>query len=147
MRKLILVVCHGNLFRSPACEAVLRAELPADRFTVSSAGFKPRGGKAAKRMRDAMARHGYSLEAHKPQLVTTEALEAAHMVVYMDGGNLCRLEAMNAPTPKLFCLAQTVNRPRIPDPNYIQDSVQFEAVVDLIVVASTRLAEQLRGAA
>jgi len=138
----MLVLCHGNINRSPSCEAVLKDE----GLDVVSAGFKMSQKCASKKMRDTMAVYGYDLLEHKPQLVTQELVDWADQVVIMDGGNRKRFYALFPhDTDKLYCLADVVAKTRIPDPAFMRkDSKEFHDVVGLIVGASLVLANRTK---
>lgn len=140
----ILVLCHGNMFRSPAAEYVLREE----GLNVVSRGFHPSRTHAAKRMREVMAERGYDLTPHVPRIVVPAELDVAAAVLYMDGGNRKRLEAMAATLPpdaavleRSFCLGHFVGLPRIQDPAFkTADVAAFQGIVANIVEASKRFA-------
>lgn len=141
----VLVMCHGNINRSPLCAAVLRESLGKD--AVQSAGFVNPGRPAAKKMRDQAAERGYRLLSHRSQLLTDELLLWADRVVYMDGGNLKRLKTFPAfDTKKTICLGRycVPLQNRIPDPNFMRKgSPDFIFVVEMIIAASKRLAQSL----
>ena len=82
----VLVLCHGNINRSPACAAALKKWF-SDRLSIESAGFVNPGRPAAKKMRDAMRLRGYNLDEHRSQLVTLDMVRKAKWVILMDGGN------------------------------------------------------------
>lgn len=115
----VLVLCHGNINRSPLAEAVLHYR----GWAVRSAGFKPGGGRAAKKMRDWVAENlpdcWPSVEAHTPTLVTPELVRWADVVLLMDGGNLKRFEALFGKLDKVQMLGSYVGLPRIPDPGFM----------------------------
>ena len=116
----ILVLCHGNINRSPACAAVLKQEFPE--LEVKSGGFGPGNKPATKKMRDMMAEEGYSLEGHRSKTVTQDMVDWADKVVIMDGGNLKRfLRLFGDDDHKLLKLGEYHNPPktRIPDPGYM----------------------------
>lgn len=141
----VLVLCHGNINRSPLCEAVLLSH----GLRVSSAGFVNPGRRASKKMRTAAEELGLSLEHHRSQLLTRELHEWADLIVYMDGGNLRRLEAFEQSLPwarDRVCLGEYAPSPiaRIPDPAFIKrDTPEFAAVVQLIHSCSETLAKKL----
>lgn len=148
--KNLLVVCHGNINRSPLCAAVLARALPD--WTVNQAGLKDaiplKGERAAKKMRDAAALLGYDLEAHRSHRIRMEEFDAAVWVVYMDAGNLKRLHWFHKVNDDRYIPLGRYADPivkRIPDPAFMRaDSQEFVDVVALIVGASLRLAEALR---
>lgn len=84
-------------------------------------------------MREAAAEAGYSLELHRSQLVTPGMLQWADLVLYMDGGNLKRLQHVRGfSADKCKALGSYLTEPveRISDPNYMaRGSTEFNAVV------------------
>jgi protein-tyrosine phosphatase len=144
--KKVLVICHGNVNRSPACAAVLAGD---PRLKVTSAGLREKnvGMPAAKKMREAMAHYGFDLSGHRAQLVTQEMVDEADVVMYMDSGNLEKLVARFPMSgAKLRCLAEWApGWKKIPDPAWLAaKSDEFSDVVQLIVSASRRYLEDLK---
>src|SRR5262249_48101577 len=79
-----LVLCHGNICRSPFAEALLAARIPG--FDVRSAGLHAADGHPADRSAIAAAqRMGVSLAAHRSARVTAEMLAWADLVLVMQG--------------------------------------------------------------
>jgi protein-tyrosine-phosphatase len=87
----VLVVCHGNICRSPLAGAVMRRAGLTD---VVTAGFKEKEGtKSPKKVRDwAMENERLDLNEHRARAVTEEMLRAAELILYMDNGQVPRLE-------------------------------------------------------
>jgi protein-tyrosine phosphatase len=79
----ILVLCQGNLCRSPFAEAVLQAALPAG-TEVRSAGFSVPGRSAPPDAISAARRWGYDLSRHSSRLVTAGLVRAASLIVVME---------------------------------------------------------------
>ena len=138
---MILVLCHGNINRSPACAAVLRG---GGVDNVVSAGFVNPGRRAAKKMRDMMLGYHYDLASHRSQLVTRKMMKEATAIVYMDNGNLRRIEEMGVPGIHTISLGSVGGKRRIPDPAYqARDSQEFLETVELIIRCSRKLAKEL----
>ena len=79
----VLVVCNGNIFRSPFAAAVLeRAAGP--RVQVDSGGWIGPGRPSPAGALTAAARFGVDLSAHRAQLVTAEVVRWADLVLVMD---------------------------------------------------------------
>lgn len=129
----ILVLCHGNKYRSPTCEVVLK-KLGME---VESAGFAYPKQRAAKSIRDTLRPFGYDLEEHRSRVVTKEMVDTADLILYMDGGNLKRLAAQFPyALNKARCLASYINKKRIPDPAFAPNPLEFSKIVDMIIAAS-----------
>lgn len=78
----IVVICHGNICRSPYLEAVLRRALPD--IEVSSAGFVGPGRMVPEYGTAAASRRGLDLTSHRSQLLSKEILGRADLVIAMD---------------------------------------------------------------
>lgn len=79
-----LVLCHGNICRSPFAEALLAARMPA--LEVRSAGLHAGEGNPADPSAVACAqRMGVSLAHHRSQRVTTDLLAWADLILVMQG--------------------------------------------------------------
>jgi protein-tyrosine phosphatase len=82
----VLIVCYGNICRSPTGEFLMRNALQeaglAERYTVASAGVRALvGHAAAPGAATAAAAHGVSLEGHQARHLTVEmALQADHLI-------------------------------------------------------------------
>jgi protein-tyrosine phosphatase len=87
----ILVVCHGNICRSPYLAAVLRRALPG--VQVASAGFVGAGRPVPAHSLTVASRRGLDLTSHRSQLVTHAAIAQADLVIVMDGRQAAFLQA------------------------------------------------------
>ncbi|OOY11911.1 phosphotyrosine protein phosphatase [Thioclava marina] len=82
----ILVVCVGNICRSPVGERLLARELPE--VTVSSAGIGAVvGAPADKVMREVAGAEGVSLEGHVARQFTAEIGAAHELILVMEAGH------------------------------------------------------------
>src|SRR5258708_38417595 len=68
----VLVVCHGNICRSPVAAALLARELAVHGITVQSAGFLGFNRPSPPNALAAAVRHGLDLTDHRSRLVTVE---------------------------------------------------------------------------
>lgn len=78
----VLVVCHGNICRSPFAAALLARMLP--RLRIESAGFVGPGRPAPPEAITEAARYGVDLSAHRSQLITADRVRTAELIVVMD---------------------------------------------------------------
>lgn len=144
----VLMVCLGNICRSPTAEAVLRHRLVAaglsDRVEVDSAGT---GGWHAGDPPDARAqRHallrGYDLARLRARRVAESDFERFDLLLAMDEDNLAELERLkpvgSRAEVRLFAATE------VPDP-YAGAAQGFENVLDQIELASDELVVNLRG--
>jgi protein-tyrosine phosphatase len=80
--KSILVVCHGNICRSPYLHAVLQRVLPD--IAVSSAGFVGADRGAPVLSLDVSARRGIDLSRFRSQRLTPELVGGADVIIVME---------------------------------------------------------------
>jgi protein-tyrosine phosphatase len=85
----ILVVCYGNICRSPYFEAVLQRALPDVR--VSSAGFLRAERPVPEYSLIASRRRGLDLSLFRSRTITSELTDAADLVITMDAYQADRL--------------------------------------------------------
>ena len=112
----ILVVCTGNICRSPMGERLLRQQLPGRQ--VTSAGIFGLEGCPADAAAQAVAwRHGISLEGHVARKVTRSLLQKSDLILVMEPKHL-RFIATMAPENrgKSLLFGQWLETKDIPDP-------------------------------
>ena len=129
----ILVVCVGNICRSPTVEALLKSRLAHRGIDVSSAGThalvdKPMDSTALEVLRE----HGGDHPDHKGRQLTREMLQQADIVLTMEKRHVESIARM-APEVrgKTFLLGKWQKDQEIPDP-YRQQKVAFEHVYRLM---------------
>jgi protein-tyrosine phosphatase len=80
----ILVICTGNICRSPIAEALLRERL-SGRAEVGSAGVAALVARPADPLAQAvMAEHGYDLSTHRARQASLELLTAADLILTLE---------------------------------------------------------------
>jgi protein-tyrosine phosphatase len=143
MKRLsVLMVCMGNICRSPTAEAVLRAKLAAagleGEVTVDSAGTHAwhAGSPPDPRSVAHAARRGYDLTMLRARPVTAEDFRRFDLILAMDWDNLALLEEQRpsdatARVERLSQHALRLDSPVIPDP-YQHGAASFETVLDLV---------------
>lgn len=134
----VLVVCHGNICRSPLVGIILSNE-----FKVRTGGFVNPNKPANKKIREYAEHQSLDLSNHRSRLVNPKDYLWADVIVYMDNGNLKRLRETKAPENKLFCLASIVGETRIPDPNYMKRGPELYSLLDFIRDCANKLKEKL----
>jgi protein-tyrosine phosphatase len=144
----LLVLCYGNIYRSPFVTACLGACLgtSAGGFEIRSAGFHPIPGRPSPRDFVALSRHyGVDLESHRSRIVVPADLEWADSIVIMDRYNWERLRPFGAAVQDkiiwlgVFAVAGPVE---IEDP-YALPLPRVRAIVEQMQVAADGLAHQL----
>lgn len=150
----ILLVCMGNICRSPTAEGVLRAKLEAaglaDLVELDSAGTHDyHVGRApdARSQRHAL-RRGYDLSAVRARQVVVADFSRFDLVLAMDQANLSALRALHADAGAdrlrlLMSFATQHNAEEVPDP-YYGEGDGFERVLDYIEDACDGVIEMLR---
>jgi protein-tyrosine phosphatase len=79
----ILVLCIGNICRSPMAEGLLKQALPGK--TIRSAGLSALIGKPADPFSvQIMAEHGIDISAHRAQNISTRLVSEADLILVMD---------------------------------------------------------------
>ncbi|MGX5011249.1 arsenate reductase/protein-tyrosine-phosphatase family protein [Enterobacter asburiae] len=139
----ILVVCTGNICRSPIGERLLRQQLPNTQ--ISSAGIFGLEGRPADAAAKAVAlRHGVSLEGHVARKVTRYLLQKSDLILVMEPEHL-RFIASMAPENrgKSLLFGQWLETKDIPDP-YRKSREAFEYVFEQLGKASQEWARRLR---
>lgn len=87
----VLVLCHGNICRSPFAAALLQLRSPG--IEVRSAGLQAGDRDPADPLAVKCARRfGVSLEGHRSQRVNDDLLTWAHLVLVMQGSQQVALE-------------------------------------------------------
>ncbi|WP_404340862.1 low molecular weight protein-tyrosine-phosphatase [Pseudoalteromonas mariniglutinosa] len=148
--KKILVVCLGNICRSPTAEAVLRARaklLDTD-VTVDSAGILDyhQGKQPDPRSRAAAEQRGYSFKGIRSRPVCINDFTDFDLILAADKQNLADLTALCPAHFQyklgLFLSYGQTNVDEIPDP-YYGGEVGFEQVLDLIEGAADALLRKI----
>ena len=149
----ILVVCLGNICRSPLAEAALRSELDAaglsDRVSVDSAGTGDWnvGKPPDPRMLSAASATGLALSGTARQIVAAD-LADSDLILVMDAANLADVRAL-APDEStrskvhLFLDYAGQGPLDVPDPYYGDDD-GFAFVVPLVREAAGAIVDRVR---
>src|SRR5690606_27786277 len=140
----ILVVCHGNVCRSPLAEAMLRQALPHCR--VASAGLKALVGHPADASTQAGAQpFGLVLTEHRGRQVSSEMLNDADLILVMSQNQRTAIgEKLPAALGKTMLLGHWLPKQQeIPDPHGKSREV-FQLVHEQIRQAVEAWAQKLK---
>ncbi|WP_251976378.1 low molecular weight protein-tyrosine-phosphatase [Salinicola avicenniae] len=131
----ILVLCTGNICRSPVAEALLRARFPERQ--IASAGLGALVGEGVEPTARALAEaHGLDLSAHVARQVDDSMLQAADLVLVMSEGQRHAVaERHPAASGKTMLFARWIEPREVPDP-YRKSESAFEHVHQLLVQAA-----------
>lgn len=138
----LLIVCMGNICRSPTAHGVMRARIAARGWQgvvqVDSCGTHAyHAGEAADhRAQQHAQRRGYDLSDLRARQVQAEDFRHHDLILAMDHENIARLEQLCPPAlqHKLQLLTHYCTRHRsatVPDP-YYGGATGFEKVLDLV---------------
>jgi protein-tyrosine phosphatase len=99
--RTILVVCHGNICRSPYFQAVLQRDLPD--IVVGSAGFVGSDRPVPELSLVVSAERGFNLSRFRSRPVTGAAAAAADLIIVMDPRQAKNLRhVFNVPARKIL---------------------------------------------
>jgi protein-tyrosine phosphatase len=156
-RYRVVLVCLGNICRSPMAEVVLRSMLAdaglEDRVEVSSAGTGDWhvGQGADRRTVTALAARGYDAGAHRARQFDKSWYDDHDLVIGLDRHNLAELRQLAAPDRRdevvLLRSFDPAARPGddldVPDP-YYGGAEGFDETLDLVERACRGLVDHIR---
>ncbi|MCL1634898.1 low molecular weight phosphotyrosine protein phosphatase [Luteimonas sp. SX5] len=128
-----LIVCVGNICRSPMAEALLRHRLAGRDFAVGSAGLAAlRGNPIDPLAEQVLAAHGLSAKAHIARQIEQALIDRADIVLTMEKRHMAALRALSPQSSgKIFLLRRWRDGADIPDP-YGRKLDEFERAYDMI---------------
>lgn len=126
----ILVVCIGNICRSPMAEGLLAAALPEAQ--VASVGLGALVGEPADAIaRELMQQRGLPIEGHRARQINSEVCQRADLILVMDGEQRREIEERYLfASGKVFRLCEFSDQD-VPDP-YRAGRASFERSLTLI---------------
>lgn len=150
----VLLVCMGNICRSPTAEGVLRYFIKCnnlgDKVEVDSAGTHGYhvGEAPDSRTQRAAAARGYNLSQLRARKVARQDLDYFDLILAMDRSNLDNLRRMATPEQQerlgLFMdYARNFDDDEVPDPYYGLGH-GFDLVLDMVEDASQGLVEDIK---
>jgi protein-tyrosine phosphatase len=128
----ILVVCVGNICRSPMAEALLRKAIESRGIAVSSAGIGALVGHAADETAQAlMLERGIDISCHRARQLDGQLVREADLILVMEQWQQKEIDT-HYPTArgKVHCLGKWSDF-EIPDP-YRRPRQAFEAALESI---------------
>ncbi|MEO3682792.1 low molecular weight protein-tyrosine-phosphatase [Shewanella vesiculosa] len=129
----VLMVCAGNICRSPTAEYVLKSKLTDKNITITSAGLTALVAKPADAMAQKIAlSHGVVMENHQGQQLSSQLIASNSVILVMEQRHLNDVHSRYPEARgKTFLLGKWINNAEIPDP-YRQSQEAFEHVYALI---------------
>lgn len=129
----ILIICVGNICRSPTAEALLTHKLQGRNLTISSAGIGALvGNPMDKTAHEVLRDHGLEHLLHRARQVDGDMLHQADIVLAMEQSHIQHIRQI-APEVhgKTFLMGKWLDDMEIPDP-FRQSKPAFEHVHSLL---------------
>lgn len=148
----LLVLCQGNICRSPFGALILKKVLGPEQPSVVSAGLLPYDGRPSPAIAQAAARgYGIDLSTHRSRYADDDLLERASAILVFDEINEIGLARRSRPPRAPVIRFGDVLAPRegggeILDPEG-KDAATFERAYERIARAAERLSQVLYGSA
>ena len=144
MFKKILVVCVGNICRSPTAELLLRNALTTSAITVSSAGLSARVGEGMESSaRQLLEDHGHSAAHFTARQITSDIVNESDLILVMEKEHVKQvLKIASHARGKVFLLGKWQSEREIQDP-YRQGKAAFIHAHALIEDAVSSWAQRL----
>jgi protein-tyrosine phosphatase len=140
--KAILVVCEGNICRSPMAQGLLQAALP--QLRVESAGLGALVGHPADDQAQALMRErGIDISAHRARQITRQLCLESDVVLVMESDQRQRLvEMYPQASGRVFRIGEHAKRD-VPDP-YRQGPAAFRDSLAMIEEGAGHWLERIR---
>ena len=103
--RTLLLVCLGNICRSPFAEHLARAHLDGDRNLISAGSYPVPGRSAPAQAIEAARPFGVDLRAHRSRVLSREMLQQADAVYVFDHENYRAAVSEHAFPEQVHCLA------------------------------------------
>lgn len=135
----VLMVCVGNICRSPTAEIILRHRLQGRPVQVASAGLAALSGQGIDpAAQEQLLRHGLPADGHVARQLDAGMLAAADLILVMEKSHVDAIDRM-APhvRGKTFLLGKWQGNQPIPDP-YRKPQAAFELAYQMIDAAIER---------
>ncbi|MHB1287247.1 MAG: arsenate reductase/protein-tyrosine-phosphatase family protein [Leptospirales bacterium] len=130
----ILVLCYGNICRSPYAERFLQDSLQTFPFEIRSAGFYPETGRTSpESFKEVVATRGINLDTHQSSLTDAGLMEWADIILIMDRINWKQVQGLGkkylSKTAWLGAWGPDESPVEIDDP-YGKPSEKMQAILD-----------------
>ena len=142
----LLVVCYGNICRSPFVERLLKKSLDPARVEVQSCGFIEREGRhSPEDYLFAVLEEGIDLSSHRSTAMTRERVRWADLILLMDYRNWTMLKDFDpgAESKSLWLGAfGSSGSGEIPDP-YGKEPEEMRSIIKAMAEATAHLSAEL----
>ena len=149
----VLMVCLGNICRSPLAEGLLKAKFKKAKIDgrVDSAGFEPYhiGDNADERAMQVAKKHGIDLSGHTARLFRKDDFDQYDKIYVMDDGNyrdvmyMARNDDDRKKVDYILNEVTPGNNDEVPDP-YYGGIYKFEEVYEMLSGACDKIIEHYR---
>lgn len=131
----ILVICTGNICRSPLGERLLRNKLPTK--VINSAGTSAMVDHLADKSAIKIAEeNGISLEGHKGRQLTREMIRRHELILVMEQYHIEHITRLYPESRgKILLYGHWINQKEIPDP-YRKSEEAFVSVFKMLELAA-----------
>jgi len=145
VRKSILMVCLGNICRSPLAEGILKNKLPKKNFRVDSAGTSGYHiGKAPDiRSVEIAAKNGIDISNQKARKFTADDFDRFDKIFAMDRRNLNHIKQMANTMEDSKKVSLLLGNDQVPDP-YYGNKDSFIKIYHIIDRACEELSDKLQ---
>lgn len=140
----ILMVCLGNICRSPLAEGILKSKLPSSHFHVDSAGTAGFhiGKSPDHRSIKVAANHGIDISHQQARAFQTVDFNRFDRIYVMDRNNLKNVISLAQTAKDRERVSLILENEEVPDPYYGEES-DFEMVFDLLNNACEKIKSDL----
>lgn len=146
----ILMVCLGNICRSPLAEAILASKLPKNKFTVDSAGTGDWhvGHLPDKRSIDVARKNGLDITTQRGRQFKISDFETFDYIYVMDNSNynnIISLAKTDAQKEKVYLILNELfpgENVDVPDPYYGLPN-GFDTVYEMLNQATDSIAKKI----
>ena len=144
MVKKILIVCIGNICRSPTAECLIREAIGPSRIVVSSAGLRAQVGSSIEpSAKVILEEHGFCSTEHKATQLTSQDVSESDLILVMERRHINGvLNIAPEARGKVFLLGKWQDNREIGDP-YRQGRPAFLHAYALIEEAVCAWAQRL----
>ncbi|MGB6083480.1 low molecular weight protein-tyrosine-phosphatase [Moheibacter sp.] len=139
----ILMVCLGNICRSPLAEGILRSKLN-DKFTIDSAGTGPWhiGKSPDKRSVSVAEKYGIDISTQRARQFSAADFDKFDLIFVMDESNYSDVLAHAKNDDERKKVRLILENRDVPDPYFGEDD-GFEEVYRLLEEAADKIAQEL----
>ncbi|MEC8636164.1 MAG: low molecular weight protein-tyrosine-phosphatase [Bacteroidota bacterium] len=145
MRKSILMVCLGNICRSPLAEGILKNKLPKKNFRIDSAGTAGYHIDKAPDIRsvEIAAKNGIDISNQKARKFTADDFDRFDKIFAMDRRNLNHIKQMARTLDDSKKVSLLLGNDEVPDP-YYGNKDSFIKIYGIIDRACEELSDKLQ---